>query len=355
MTLDRYVVRLVAVPTFAGFALLTLLVTAFNAAILLRDAAYSRIPAEHVLSLVLLRDVTAAEVLLPTALYIAVIATINRWHREREAFAFYAAGAAPARASFGAALLCTAVCAGVAGLTLFARPWAYGESYRIDRAVAELSTSAMLPDRFYTWGDTAVLMARAVDSRRGTMHDVFMEDRLPDAVRVVYARSGRIESESDGARRRVELEDGTTHWISETSGADRVSAFGRLVYFAPREDEERVANQRRALSTRDLLISTHPKEVAELQWRIVLPLTALFLTLIAIEIGRALPGASPYPRFVAGLVIYAAAFNVAAVARTWLENGRVDALPGMLWVPLAAAFAWLVMRRVPRLSLGRPG
>jgi lipopolysaccharide export system permease protein len=354
LILDRHIARLVALPAFAGFALLTLLVTAFNAAILLRDAAYSRIPVEYVASLVMLRNVTAAEVLLPTALYISVLATVNRWHREREAFAFYAAGAAPARASLGAALLCVVVCAAVAGLSLFARPWAYGESYRIDRAVAELSTAAMQPDRFYTFGDTAVLTARAIDAGKGEMRDVFMEDRLPDEVRIVHARAGRIESASGGARRRVELENGTSHWISETSKADRVSAFERLVYYAPREDEERVANQRRAMPTTALLDSTRPKEVAELQWRIVLPITALFLTLIAIELGRALPGASPYPRFVAGLVVYALAFNVAAVARTWLENGRVEAMPGMLWVPFAAAFAWLALRRLPSLSLGRP-
>jgi lipopolysaccharide export system permease protein len=344
----------VAVPTIASFVLLMLLVTAYNAATLLRDAAYSRIPSEYLLSLVMLRNVTAAEVLLPTALYMAILATLNRVHREREAFAAYAAGASPGRASAAAALWCLLICLGVSALSLFARPWAYGESYRIDRSIAQLSTSAMVPDRFYSFGSAAVLMARDIDTKGGVMTGVFMENRLKHAVRIVTANSGRIDLESTGDRRRLELRDGTSHWISETTRADRVSEFTRLVYFAPPEESGYITNQRRALPTRALFEAERPKEIAELQWRFVLPLTALFLTLIAIEIARSMPGASPYPRFVAALIVYAAIFNVVAVARTWLENGRVDTLPGMLWVPIAAAVVWLVLRQQPRLSLRAP-
>ena len=83
--IDRYLIRLVLFPTLAGFALLILLVSAFNAAALLRDAAYSRIPMNQVFTLIGLRDLIAAEVLLPTSLYMGVLTTLNQWHREREA------------------------------------------------------------------------------------------------------------------------------------------------------------------------------------------------------------------------------------------------------------------------------
>ena len=79
------------------------------------------------------------------------------------------------------------------------------------------------------------------------------------------------------------------------------------------------------------------------------------MSLIAVEISRALPGSSPYPRFVAGIVVYAVVFNVAAAGRTWVENGQVGDMPGMLWVPIATALLFLAVRQLPAVSLRRPG
>jgi lipopolysaccharide export system permease protein len=349
------VVRLVAAPTIAGFALLTLLISAYNAADLLRDAAYSNLTGQFLAMLVLLRDVQAAEVLLPTALYIAVLAAVNQWHREREAFACYAAGVRPARISRAIAALCVVVAIAVAGLTLFARPWAYAETYRIDRATMQLSTSAMQADRFYPFGPATVISAREIDPDGSRMHDVFLENRQEGGVRIIRAESGRlIASETEG-RRRLELEAGTSHFIDHDTLADRITKFETLVYYAANDETGPVNNPRRARATLDLWQNAaNGKEVAELQWRFLHPLTALLLSLIAIAVARALPGTSAYPRYIAALLLYALVFNLSAVGRTWVENGQVGALPGMLWVPAMTAVIGIIASRLPRLSFARP-
>ncbi len=355
MTVDRYIARLVALPTLFGFTLLILLVTAFNAAMLLRDAAFSRIPAEHVLTMILLRDVTAAEVLLPTALYFGVLTTMNRWHREREAFALYGAGVTPSRAARPVWLICFITSLVVALLCLYARPWAYGESYRLDADTKHLSAAVMQPDRFYAFSQNSVLSAREIDRKGDQMGGVFMENRLSSGVRVIRAESGRILPADDDLAQRIELSRGISQWIKTTTLGDRQSTFEKLVYFAPAQDSNGLSNQRRAMPSATIAQSENPKEVAEFQWRITLPLTAFFMTLIALELSRGTPGSSPYPRLVLGLVVYAVLFNLAAVARTWVENGQVPATPGMLWVPIAAALLYGAVRRVPSLSLRRPG
>jgi lipopolysaccharide export system permease protein len=134
-----------------------------------------------------------------------------------------------------------------------------------------------------------------------------------------------------------------------------LSEFEKLVYFAQSEPLTEVQNKRRAMSTQDLIAVSTPKESAELQWRICLPVVAFFMTLIAVEISRSLPGRSPYPRFIAGILIYAVVFNVAAAGRTWVENGQVPVVPGMLWVPVATAIAFILVRQLPAVSLRRPG
>ncbi len=355
MIIDRYLIRLVLLPTLAGFALLILLVSAFNAAALLRDAAYSRIPMDQVFTLIGLRDVIAAEVLLPTSLYMGVLTTLNQWHRDREAYALYAAGVVPGRIGYPVWIIALLICACVAGLSLYARPWAYAESYRLDAESGQLTTSAMQPDHFYSFGRSLVLSAASIDRAGNLMHSVFVETKEDEDVRVIRSESGRIFGADTTSRQRIELQNGISYSISEGSRADRTSEFEGLVYYAASEPISDVQNKRRASATADLVAATAPKERAELQWRLCLPVIAFFMALIAVEISRALPGSSPYPRFVAGIVVYAVVFNVAAAGRTWVENGQVGSVPGMLWVPFATALLFLAVRQFPAVSLRRPG
>jgi lipopolysaccharide export system permease protein len=355
LIIDRYLIRLVLAPTLAGFALLILLVSAFNAAALLRDAAYSRIPISQVFTVIGLRNVIAAEVLLPTSLYMGVLTTLNQWHREREAFALYGAGMVPGRAAYPVWSIALIVCLCVAALSLYARPWAYAESYRLDAATDQLSTEAMQPDHFYTFGGSIVLSAASIDRAADTMHNVFMQTKDAHSARVIRSQSGRIFGAQGNERQRIELRQGVSYAISEDSRADKMSEFDELVYYAPPQEIAGVRDKRRASATASLVIATSPKERAELQWRICLPVIAFFMTLIAVEISRAMPGSSPYPRFIAGIAVYALVFNVAAAGRTWVENGQIGAMPGMLWVPVATAALFLVVRQLPSVSLRRPG
>ena len=355
MIVDRYLVRLVLLPTLAGFVLLMLLVSAFNAGVLLRDAAYSRIPLGQVLMIIGLRDVIAAEVLLPTALYIGVLTTLNQWHRNREAFALYGAGVRPDRLARPVWLTAVVVCTCVAALSLYARPWAFAKSYRLDAAAAQLSTATMQPNRFYNFGGTVVLSAADIDRAADEMHGIFIETNAPAQIRVIRAESGRIHRVEGNQREHIELAHGISYSISESTRADRTSSFEELVYYAPGHAGIDVENKRRAMPTATLVDATTPKEAAEFQWRVCLPLIALLMTLIAVELARALPGSSPYPRFLAGIAVYTIVFNLAAVGRTWLENDQVGSIPGMLWVPLLTALLYVAARQLPAVSMRHPG
>src|SRR3954453_13782281 len=133
--------RLVLVPTLTGFGLLILLVSAFNSAVVLRDAAYSRIPMDQGFTLIGLRDLIAGEVLLPTSLYMGVLTTMNQWHRDREAFALYGAGVVPGRTAYPVWAIAIIVCLAVASLSLYVRPWAFSESYRLEADSGQLTTT----------------------------------------------------------------------------------------------------------------------------------------------------------------------------------------------------------------------
>lgn len=351
--IDRYVIRLVVVPSLAGFALLVLLVTAFNAGELLRDAVVSQFPASYVIQKLLLQDITASEVLLPTAVYVGLLVTMSHWHRDREAWALYAAGATPARLTRPLVVLALGLAFVIAALSLIARPWAYAQSYVLDAQVSHLSTDMMAPHQFYSVSDQLVISASAIDDDSGDMQGVFVQQTSPDGIRVIRAHTGRILPPDADRRQRVELNDGSSYWVEHAAG-DRSSEFAQLTYVSPPVEEADPLAKRRARPTLELLESSRPKEVAELQWRISMPLLALFVTLIGAELTRAHPSANLYSRYLLGILTYALAFNIAAMGRTWVENGLVDAVPGMYWVPALTVIAFLLIRRLVVLNLSRP-
>jgi lipopolysaccharide export system permease protein len=352
--IDRYVSRGVIVRTLAGFALLVALVSAYYASLLLRDAAMARVPSQHVLALLGLRDIIASEVILPTALFGAVLVTLTYLHRDREAYAMYAAGIAPERIARTMWVLAILFSLGVAGLSTFARPWAYRTGYELQQEGSTLNASSMRPGKFYPWGDDLVLSAGSIEPAAERLDKVFLQRRIPGITHVIRADRGRILA-ADEERQRIELESGHGYWLADDgSGLDREAKFTKLVYFARAPNEPTKALGRRARSTLELSTSTAPRDIAEFQWRFTMPLIALFVTMIATRLGRVLPGRSPYPRFAAGIVLYAVVFNLGTLARTWVEAGVVGPVPGLFWVPALLVIAYWAAGRIPRLSLSRP-
>jgi lipopolysaccharide export system permease protein len=352
--IDRYVSRSVIVRTLTGFGLLVGLISAYYTSLLLRDAAMARIPSEHVLVLLGLRDIIASEVILPTALFGAVLVTLTYLHRDREAYAMYAAGVAPERIARTMWVLAILFSVGVAVLSTFARPWAYRTGYELQQQGSMLNASRMRPGKFYPWGDNLVLSAAEIESGSERLGKVFVQRRTPGITHVIRAEHGRILA-ADEERQRIELASGYGYWLADDStGLDREAAFDRLVYFAQAPDEPTKALGRRARSTLELSTSTVPRDIAEFQWRFSMPLIALFVTMLATRLGRVLPGRSPYPRFALGIILYAVVFNLGTLARTWVESGTVATFPGLYWVPAVIAGAYWAVGRIPRLSLSRP-
>lgn len=74
--------------------------------------------------------------------------------------------------------------------------------------------------------------------------------------------------------------------------------------------------------------------LAELQWRISLPLSALLLGLLAIPLSQLKPRQGKYARLVPAILLYIIYANLLFVSRAWLGKGVISGLLGMWWVHL---------------------
>lgn len=364
LTIDRYIVRQVLVPTVLGLALLVLLFTAFTSVQLLRSAALGNMPAREVLALVIAHDLSALEVLLPSAFFAALIMVGCTWHREGEPYALYASGASPDRLSRPLRLLAVVVALCVAVLTIWGRPYSYVLRYDISERAANLTSRHMAPQRFYRWDANFVIQAERIERREPNLSEVFARAAPEGRPLVLRARHGQI-SETDAQRRQtLTFIQGSSYEIGDPgAGAaseeavelapDRVTRFDRLVYRVQRPPSDALT-KRRARPTAELASATEPKDVAEFQWRLCMPMISFLVALMAIELGRLRPKQSPYARFALAIVLYAVVFNLSSITTSAVENALLPPFPGVYTAVLLMIGGYFVLRRIPRLTLRVP-
>jgi lipopolysaccharide export system permease protein len=96
----------------------------------------------------------------------------------------------------------------------------------------------------------------------------------------------------------------------------------------------------------DLLGSGEPAELAEIQWRVSMPMTALVLAFLAVPLARSSPRQGRYAGLGAAVLIYVCYANLLGAAKVWLERGRLPAWIGMWWVHALVLLAAAVLLAV---------
>ncbi|MDN5881339.1 MAG: LptF/LptG family permease, partial [Nitrosospira sp.] len=148
--IERYITRELLIPFTVVIVILAALFSSFSSARFLAGALTESLGVAAMLKLVLLKTLIALEVLMPIALYVAIIMGLGRLHRDQEINVLRSAGVSERRIVY--AVLIVAIPAGIVSgvLSVFVRPWAYEESYMLNaQAEAELNMDRFQAGRFY--------------------------------------------------------------------------------------------------------------------------------------------------------------------------------------------------------------
>ena len=163
---------------------------------------------------------------------------------------------------------------------------------------------------------------------------------------IVAARAGQQNDPALG-RKVLIFEDGERYEGVPGSREFQVMKFAEHgIPFELRESrpgEVRIEAQ----TLNELLDSMDPASVAEVQWRLSVPLTLLVLTLIAVPLSRAPPRQGRYNNLIAGILLYVIYANLLGAAKVWLEQDKIPAWVGLWWVHLLfiAFGVFLLMRQ----------
>ena len=305
------------------------------------------------LALISLNTLIVLEVLLPSALFFSILAAIGRMHRDREMLALYAAGVSPARILKSVAKLSLVIALITGFISTAGRPWAYRESYRIEaEAAARFDLGKLASGRFVTLENVnfTTFIADGLDLNQGLHKGVFLHRNYQGErhrSEIIVAKDAALLELNPGQTGTGKFFNGYHYLLDNQQQQDISLRFKELMFTIP-FGEAQANYRRKAQSTGDLAISTHPKDVAEFQWRISTPVATLLLALTAVPLARSKPRESRFRIFIVAIALYIGVFSMAAVARTWLEQGTIGSVPGIWGVHLVLGLVLLALVK-PRI------
>jgi lipopolysaccharide export system permease protein len=350
-TLDRYIFREVATTWLAVTSVLLIILVSNALARVLSQAAANDFPRHVVLALIGLTSAGYLTVIVPIGFFLAIVLALGRLYHESEMAAIQACGVGPGGLFRPIGILGVAIAGLLAWLSFQAVPQASARAQEIRAdALREAQFGALEPGRFRTFsGGNIVFYAESVDDN-GILHNVnvFVDRPTPDkkqSVLEVWVAS-RAEQRGVGLPEQTfVLYDGRRYEGIPGSGEFRIMQFAEGGIPVPLGSVVASAGKAEMKLTGELLASMTREDIAELQWRLSIPLMTFILMLIAVPLSRLRPREGRFGRIGLAILVYFVYYQVLLAARAWVENGTLTPAVGLWWVHgFALLFAlWLLM------------
>ncbi len=338
MIIFRYLSREV-LTTLAAVCVVLLLITMSGRFVkYLAEVAAGDLSADVLFMLIGYRLPNFLELILPLALFLGILLAYGRMYMDSEMTVLTACGYSTTQL-LGVTLAMSVLIGGLVAWTgIWLSPWGAQKVEDVLMEQKSLTEFDMLaPGRFQTLsGGARVTYTEDLSRDRKKLTNVFIsERRLGEAGRVhhiiLIATSGTQFIDDATGSRFLLLENGRRYEGTPGHLDFRVTRFEE---YGVKIAEPVVSQRRRkleAVPSRELWGSTKRSEVAELQWRLSLPLLVPIVVMIAVPLSRVNPRQGRFFKLVPAIMLYILYIGMLIWARDSIEKGSLGAFPGV-WV-----------------------
>jgi len=320
----------------------------------LGQAASGKLLSEAVLALLGFSALNYLPVLLSLTLFISVLMTISRSYRDSEMVIWFGAGLSLTAWVRPVLIFAMPLVFVIALLSLFLAPWANSQSEAYRRQLdSRDELSRIAPGVFRESANAErVFFVEGVAGDTGNVQNVFVTSMQHGRLGVMVSRRGFAETAANGDRFIV-LADGRRYEGNPGEAEYRVMEFKRYAVRVETREAKSGQIPARALATQTLLDEPGEANLAELLWRIGLPLAALNLALLAIPLAFVNPRASRSTNLIFALLTYMVYSNLISVSQAWVSQGKISFHIGWWAVHVAMLLLLLALfyRRM-RISAG---
>jgi lipopolysaccharide export system permease protein len=359
---DRYLLKEVIFGWLAITIVLWLVLISNRLVVLLSDAASGDIAASVIFKLLGLKMVWYMVHIVPFALALGVVLGLGRLYRDNEMTVMSACGVGTWRIYkplLGFGLVVAIV---LSWLALFVSPEVQRVSNRLTLMAEEQADFTLLgAGRFNEIQDGQLTFyAEKLSADKQSMENLFIvvrqkgkkDGKLPQLLTAKSAYRKRDAGSSDNF---LVLVDGYRYEGRPGDASYRIAKFSEYGVRIELPGTEHIVDKRESTPTADLMKSGNLKDIAELQWRMMMPVSVVVLMLLAVPLSRSSPRQGRYGKLVMAVLLFVIYYNLMGVAEVWVKDGVVPPVIGMWWVALLPVLLTVALLRSDRLLclLGR--
>lgn len=323
-------VELIGTAT-AIFLILVGIIVAQRSGWLVSRVAKGVLPVDSIGTLLGFTMVKFLPLILSLTIFLAVLLTLTRWHRDSEMAIWFSAGLSIYKWIKPTMHFALPIVLMTLLLSLFVMPWAV-QKVEIYKAQLESRDefSTVSPGTFRESNNgEKVYFIEGLDKLGYEVKNVFMQSKQHNKNVVLFASKGQRETAENGDNFLV-LSKGRHYKIEPDNTSVSTTEFERYAIRIETKEASPKKDKIQAKSTLALIKSTSPSAKAELQWRLAIPISALILSLLAIPLSFVDPRAGRSLNMMFAIFIYVIYSNLLSVCQAWVTQGKLPTSIG-LW------------------------
>ena len=322
---------------------------------LLAKASGGDVVPEAVVGLIAFGLLNYLPVLLGIGVFVAILLALTRSYRDSEMTVWFTAGLSIAawikpvlQFAFPVALVCGL-------LSLVLTPWSQSQSAEYQRLLASRDdVSSITPGVFReSRGSDRVFFVDKLTERDDAVNNIFVQSVERGRIGVIVAQRGYVETAANGDRFIV-LERGRRYEGTPGMLDYRTVDFDKQSIRIEPKEAQRQAPSTKSLSTLELLGERRPEQLAELHWRLSLPLAVVIMALFAVPLSVVNPRSGRSWNLIVAVLVYALYNNLLSIFQAWTAQGKISPWVGLWPVHgvMVAALLFLFYRQL--YGFGRP-
>ena len=352
---DRYLLKEVINGWLAVTLFLWLILVSNRLVRYLGDAVSGDIPGNVIFKLIGLKMVWYLVHVVPFALALGVVLALGRLYRDNEMTVMSACGVGPWRIykpllGFGIVLALI-----LARLSLYASPEVQAMSFKLEKLAKQQADLTILgAGRFNELQKGRLTFyAERLSADKQNMENLFIvlrgkkgEEKLPQ---LLTAKSAYRKVDAETGDSFLVLVDGYRYEGKPGEANYRIMKYREYGVRIDLPGETEVQEKQESTPSAALLGSSDPKDIAELQWRLAMPVSVIVLLLLAVPLCKSSPRQGRYGRLVVAILLFVIYYNLLATAKHWVGEGTVPVVIGLWWVPVLPVLLTMVLLNSERI------
>ena len=312
-------------------------------------AASGEVVPEAVFGLIAFGVLTQLPILLGIGVFVAVLLALTRSYRDSEMTVWFTSGISLTSWVKPVIQFTVPVVVICALLSLVLSPWAIANGAQYQHLLENRDDVSNVPLGVFVEQKTAdrVFFIDNLSHGEDVVNNVFVQSTQNGKLGVIVAKRGHIEVAPNGDKFIVLL-DGRRYEGTPGALDYRTVDFERYaIRVEPKELKPEIPRTP-GMTTVDLILDPTPEHLAELHWRIALPIAVLVMALFAIPLSFVNPRSGRAYNLALAILVYFLYYNLLSIFQAWTRTGRVPVIVG-LWPVHLAMVAILVLLFYKRL------